>query len=154
MIVDAFENIYEYRFAIPYLNEIINFYEDNIINLIPGKYNLLNDNLFVIIAENRPDADSEPKLEAHRKYIDLQVCIIGEFELGWKNRESCRKILKEYDESDDYELYNSQEELKFNLTKNHFAVFYPNDAHKVYPPKKYVKKAIFKINYEQKELTK
>jgi len=42
-------------------------------------------------------------------------------------------------------LFSDTSEFYFKLNPGYFAVFFPGDAHAVFPPDKYVKKAIVKI---------
>ncbi|MBQ8886625.1 MAG: YhcH/YjgK/YiaL family protein [Candidatus Gastranaerophilales bacterium] len=86
------------------------------------------------------------KLEAHKKYIDIQVVITGEEYMGYTNIENTT-VSEEYDEKRDVMFLNGRVD-KILATNQNFLIFYPEDAHmpalSVTTAQK-VKKAIFKI---------
>ena len=97
---------------------------------------------------NLDEYETKPvqKLEAHKKYIDIQVVITGEEYMGYTNIENTT-ITEEYDEKRDVMFLNGNVDKVLATNKN-FIIFYPEDAHmpalSVTEPRK-VKKAIFKI---------
>ena len=98
---------------------------------------------------NLDEYETKPtqKLEAHKKYIDIQVVITGEEYMGYTNIENTT-VTEEYDEKRDVMFLNGRVDKVLATNKN-FVIFYPEDAHmpalSVDEPKK-VKKAIFKIS--------
>ena len=86
------------------------------------------------------------KLEAHKKYIDIQVVITGEEYMGYTNIDNTT-VTVEYDKNRDVMFLDGNVDKVLATNKN-FIIFYPEDAHmpalSVTEPKK-VKKAIFKI---------
>ena len=97
---------------------------------------------------NLDEYETKPtqKLEAHKKYIDIQVIITGEEYMGYTNIENTT-VTEEYDEKRDVMFLNGNVDKVLATNKN-FIIFYPEDAHmpalSVTEPQK-VKKAIFKI---------
>ena len=97
---------------------------------------------------NLDEYETKPvqKLEAHKKYIDIQVVITGEEYMGYTNIENTT-ITEEYDEKRDVMFLNGNVDKVLATNKN-FIIFYPEDAHmpalSVTEPRT-VKKAIFKI---------
>ena len=97
---------------------------------------------------NLDEYETKPtqKLEAHKKYIDIQVVITGEEYMGYTNIENT-SVSEKYDEKRDVMFLNGSVD-KILATNKNFIIFYPEDAHmpalSVTEPKK-VKKAIFKI---------
>ena len=145
MIFDDFKNIDLYK--------IDSYIKDFILNIDPsikaGRY-VISDNAYMNIDEYKTRKKETIKLEAHRKYIDIQFLIKGKERVYTTNKEGL-SVLKEYDENLDIEFYRIPER-KLNisyLTKNKFMVLYPNDVHA--PCINYenesedVKKAIVKI---------
>lgn len=98
---------------------------------------------------NLDEYETKPtqKLEAHKKYIDIQVVITGEEYMGYTNIENTT-VSEEYDEKRDVMFLNGKVDNVL-ATKKNFVIFYPEDAHmpalSVNEPQK-VKKAIFKIS--------
>lgn len=94
--------------------------------LKPATYQLSNG-LFYSLSEYTSKDISEAKLEAHRKYIDIQFIVSGEEKIGYKFNNELQ-IASEYNEETDLKFFDGYGEL-FTLKKNHFAVFFPQDAH-------------------------
>ena len=92
------------------------------------------------------ETKSNQKLEAHKKYIDIQVVISGKEYMGYTNIENT-KIVENYDSDKDVMfLTGTVDKLKADNTN--FLIFYPNDAHMpalCCDKPDFVKKAIFKI---------
>ncbi len=111
----------------------------------PGKYEIDGENSFLIIASDRHNPDFTNKLEAHKKYIDVQTAVEGSFGLTWKALEDCKKILSEYDPEKDAEFYSDEPDFELIMNPGTFAVMFPEDAHFPQPPAGEIKKAILKI---------
>ena len=109
-----------------------------------GKHSLRGDEVFFNLQEY--ETKSVQKLEAHKKYIDIQVVVTGEEYMGYTNFENTT-IIEQYDESKDVMFLDGSVD-KLLATNKNFLIFYPEDAHmpalSVNEPK-LVKKAIFKI---------
>lgn len=112
-----------------------------------GTHKLQGDDLFVIIADDHA-REHDAKLEAHRKYIDIQLTIDGAFNIGWKPIHQCRTIQTPYNEENDFMLFADAPEFEMTLEPDTFAIFFPDDAHAPNAPKHFVKKAIFKVVVE------
>ncbi len=109
-----------------------------------GKHELRGNEVFF----NLQEYETKPiqKLEAHKKYIDIQVVAIGEEYMGYTNIDKTT-VSEEYNEEKDVMFLNGSVD-KLLANNKTFLIFYPQDAHmpalSVEQPK-YVKKAIFKI---------
>lgn len=113
-------------------------------NLSIGTHHIDGENLFVIIAEDH-SREYAAKLEAHQKYIDIQMTIEGEFDIGWKALSQCATLLTPYDSENDFMLYADAPDFQMTLHPDSFAIFFPQDAHSPNAPKSFVRKAIFKV---------
>jgi YhcH/YjgK/YiaL family protein len=111
----------------------------------PGKYDIDGENSFVIIAHNTPNAESLNQLEAHRKYIDIQIPLEGSFGITWKALEDCCNVISDYNPVTDVILYSDSADFEIMLNVSTFAILLPEDAHWAQPPKENLKKAILKI---------
>ena len=119
--------------------------ENDISEMACGSYKLRGDEVFFNLQEY--ETKSVQKLEAHKKYIDIQVVAVGEEYMGYTNIENTT-VSEEYDEKRDVMFLNGSVD-KVKADNKTFLIFYPEDAHmpalSVEEPKK-VKKAIFKIS--------
>ena len=112
-----------------------------------GKH-IINDNMYAIVEKNSPKPKEEQKLEAHRKYVDLQYIIEGSDVIGWKNLSECADIYKDYENSKDIIFFNEVPDFNIILNKGSFALFFPQDAHAPLCGNKTVFKCVVKIKTE------
>jgi YhcH/YjgK/YiaL family protein len=146
MIIDRLERAEKYYFLNENLKTAFKFIEKNDLkSLKPGKYEIDGENAYLIIAEGKPDADFENKLEAHVKYIDIQMAVIGSFGLSWKAIEDCNNLIAEYEPEEDAAYYSDKSDFEIMLNPGNFAILFPEDAHYPKPPVENIKKAVFKI---------
>jgi len=114
----------------PLFGKAFTFLEtDNLSQLPEGKFEIDGDDLFAIISKPGTSTEEIPKLEAHKKYIDIHYIIAGTELFGWKNLNDSNHIEGEFDFEKDYVHYNDQDFTNLLLNKNAFLVVYPEDAH-------------------------
>lgn len=109
-----------------------------------GSYEINGKDLYFNLQEGI--TKQTQKLEAHKKYIDIQVVINGEEYMGYTNIENTT-ISEEYDENKDVMFLEGNVD-KVKADEKTFVIFYPEDAHMPslsVKEDKLVKKAIFKI---------
>lgn len=94
-----------------------------------GKIELDGDDLFVICAEIDGKEQCDAALEAHHKYIDIQLLLSGNERMGWKPLEDASDITKPYNEETDLVFYAEEADDFVNLKPGQFAVFFPEDLH-------------------------
>ena len=145
MIIDTIENAQNYISLNKSFKTVFDYLKSHDLSTMEcGSYELEGRNLFFNLQEG--ETKPEQKLEAHRKYIDIQVVVKGEEYMGYTNIKNTT-VTEEYNEEKDV-IFLSGEVDKVKATSKHFVVFYPQDAHMpslaVDTPKT-VKKAIFKI---------
>lgn len=128
MILDKIENAHLYfglskriKIALEYIQKT------NFSLLENGNYDVVKNEVFAIVNSYDTILESEEKLEAHRKYIDVQFVYEGSEILGYLSKTN-QKIYKKYDEVEDYELYDENKNfIEFN--KGMFAILFPDDLH-------------------------
>ncbi len=148
MIVDTLERAARYYANHRLFEQAFAFATSPDFKALPiGTHKLQGDDLFVIIADDYA-RKHDAKLEAHRKYIDIQLTIDGAFDIGWKPLHQCRTLDKPYDEENDFMLFADEPAFQMTLAPDTFAVFFPDDAHAPNAPTHFVKKAIFKVAVE------
>ena len=70
-----------------------------------GKHVIQGDDLFVMVGTHALKRPEEAALEAHDRYIDVQVVIAGAESFGWAQRAACTE------------------------PRGEFVIFFPEDAH-------------------------
>lgn len=69
------------------------------------------------------------RLEAHRRFIDIQVPVKGAEIMGWAPVDSLKHPLVAYDEATDVEFYGDTSTSLLHVHPGQMAVFFPEDAH-------------------------
>ena len=111
-----------------------------------GKYEIEGDNIFALVNEYNTKDESEGKLEAHKKYIDVQFVAKGFELMGYAPLEN-QKVIDEYSEQNDITFFRGEKSFT-QVDEGMFAIFFPTDVHlpgiKV-NEKAYVKKIVIKV---------
>ena len=89
---------------------------------------------------------SVSKFECHNKHIDIQLCIHGTEQIGWKPREKCSNENGGYNPEKDVQLYNESPDMYFQLTDGQFAIFFPEDVHAPMIGEGQIKKLVIKVS--------
>jgi YhcH/YjgK/YiaL family protein len=95
-----------------------------------GKHRLRGDDLFAIVMDYQTQPAETAELEAHRRYLDIQMLLAG------REGVVCHyiadlQVLQPYDPAADAELYRIPAVVpaRFILTPGTFLAFFPHDAH-------------------------
>jgi len=106
------------------------------------------DRMYVSIDYAEGRGREGARLEAHRRYIDIQFTIDGHEEIGWKPLADCALTSVAYDEAKDVVFFSDRPDSWLLLPAGHFAIFFPDDAHAPLAGRGLLKKAIVKIALE------
>jgi YhcH/YjgK/YiaL family protein len=98
-------------------------------SLEPGRHELLGDRLFALVNRDTGRGRSGARLEAHRKYIDIQYLVAGSEEIGWRPTSECMRVVEPYDPARDIAFFADQPSTWIRLPAGKFMIFYPEDAH-------------------------
>jgi len=146
MILDRLENAGRYEGAHKGFRAAFDFLRSaGLADLAPGRHDVDGDRVFVMIARDSGRGHGGAKLEAHRKYIDIQVAIAGAEEIGWKPVADCRQPEAEFDAAKDIVFFRDPSDLWLPMPAGTFAVFFPEDAHAPLAGKGPLHKAIAKV---------
>ncbi len=119
----------------------------------PGRSEIMPEALAMIIDHAAGKGREAAKLEAHRKYIDVQYVIPGPVipgqsavaeEYGWRPTSSCQAAEK-FDKEKDIGFFGDKPELWFPLPPGYFVIFFPSDAHAPLAGSGEVRKAVVKV---------
>jgi biofilm protein TabA len=147
MIIDSLENAGRYTSIHPLFAEAFEYIKTlDLKNAEIGKTDL-SDGLKIIVAEKvgMKQEESVAKFECHNQNIDIQLCISGKEQMGWKPRQSCSSAKGEYNAEKDVLFYNDAPDMFFELTDNQFAIFFPEDVHAPMIGDEVIKKLIVKV---------
>ena len=130
MIIDIMENAGLYSKKDPRLEKAFNFLAGKGVSALKeGKYEIEEPSIYALVSFPKGSGRDLARLEAHRKYIDVQLCLKGEEVIGWKPKKECRVVAAKYDSGKDREFFADVPASWLTLKPGYFAVFFPGEAH-------------------------
>lgn len=130
MIVDRIDNAHLYFGAHPLFKKAFDFVgRKDLLGLKEGKHEIEGQSVYALVSFPEGAGRGQAKLEAHRKYIDIQLCFKGEDVIGWRPGKECRAVSVKYDAGRDCEFFADIPVSWFSVKPGYFAVFFPEDAH-------------------------
>ncbi|MGH8638449.1 MAG: YhcH/YjgK/YiaL family protein [Burkholderiales bacterium] len=117
-------------------------------SMAPGRHVIDGDRLYVSVDQKEGRGHEGARLESHRKYIDIQVTIEGDEEIGWVPTSECKAPVGLFDEGKDILFYEDRPDTWLSVPPERFAIFFPDDAHAPLAGRGILKKAIVKIAAE------
>ena len=146
MIMARLNDAEKYFNLHPAFKEVFTFLrEKNLSELSLGRHDIDGDRLFCKIEKRQGRTRAESRLEAHRKYIDIQYVIAGTDEMGWKPSADCKTIDMPYDEEEDVMLFKDEPVSWTKVPAGSFTIFFPNDSHAPLVSEAEIHKIVFKI---------
>lgn len=129
MIYDRLENAAVYYTLHPLFQKAFEALQQMDWNQLPnGRHDIAGDDIFVNLAEYQTVLPDQGTWEAHQRYIDIQLIVDGEEQMGHAFNTSLQ-IKAPYDAAKDVEFYSGSGQL-ITYSKSTFAIYYPHDAHK------------------------
>ncbi|MDQ0290442.1 YhcH/YjgK/YiaL family protein [Oligosphaera ethanolica] len=129
MILDSLSNARYYEHAHPLFAKAFKFLlESPLATLDIGRIDIQGDDVFALVQE--PDGKDivGAKLEAHRRYIDLQMIVSGDEVMGWAPLSGLGHDLG-FNEEKDCGFWSDKPMAFFPVRPGCFAIFFPEDAH-------------------------
>ncbi len=128
MVIDTLANSSRYESLHPRFKAAFDFLRrPNLASLETGRIELDGSNLFAMVQTYETKPIHEGKLEAHKKYIDIQFVVAGEEFIGYAPLGG-QSVAKAFDAEKDIGFYDGEAWFTL-LRKGMFAVFFPEDAH-------------------------
>jgi biofilm protein TabA len=109
------------------------------------RHSIDGDRMYVSIDHIEGRGREGARLEAHRRYIDIQLTLDGHEEIGWKPVGDCALTAVAFDAAKDVTFFSDRPDSWLSLPAGHFAIFFPDDAHAPLAGRGTLKKAIVKI---------
>jgi YhcH/YjgK/YiaL family protein len=150
MILDKLENLAQYQSLHPSFPIIIDFLQThNLESLSTGKISLKEDDLYINVDENKKKTKKEALLEAHRKYIDIQIPIDNSECIGYSPMVNCHIIHTPYQKDKDYIFFKDKPQNYIYVQPGEFTIFFPSDGHAPAISENGLKKIVIKIRIQQ-----
>ena len=103
--------------------------ETDLSALAPGRHEIDGERLYAMVLHAPGKPREEAKLEAHRRYLDVQYLLSGEEWFGWRPTAECGPPVGDFDEAADAGLFAEQPVAWYPLAPGTLAIFFPEDAH-------------------------
>lgn len=130
MIFDVLENADRYVALHQGFSKAFAFLRRPDLHALPeDRYVIDGDRLYAMVARDEGRVREGAQLEAHGRYIDIQLVLGGTDTMGWKARSSCCRPAGAYDTETDEQLFDDEPDLWLPTTPGAFVVFFPEDAH-------------------------
>jgi len=146
VILDAIEYSGKYEGLGPRIAAALRYLrETDFSDFAAGEYEIDGRDLFAIVADYKLKPLEDGRLEAHRRYVDVQFMARGGESIGFVSRGE-QPVISEYDEERDFALYGGPSSL-FRLKARMFAIFFPQDLHMpgIGDPVEGVRKVVVKV---------
>lgn len=118
-------------------------------DLEPGRFDVGTRGVSVIVACGGARRADEGRLEAHRRFIDIQVLLAGRESIGWRPLADCRQPDAAYDPATDLQFFADPPQAWLPLEPGQFAVFWPSDAHLPQVGEGDMRKLVVKVPLEE-----
>lgn len=146
MIIDAGAFCQDYKSLHPLFERAFRFLaEADLRAFAPGRHPVDGDRLYLSIDHAQGRGRAGARLEAHRRYIDIQYTIEGDEEIGWMPLASCGAMTEPFNDAKDVGFFETRPTSWLSVPEGTFVVFFPRDAHAPLAGRGAVKKAIMKV---------
>jgi len=116
--------------------------------LSPGRHAIDGERLFVSIGDELGRGPEGARLEAHRRYLDIQVAVSSSDLIGWRPLADCLRISEPFDATRDIVFFADEPQTWLALLPGWFAIFFPDDVHAPLAGKGPLRKAVVKVAVE------
>jgi len=130
MILDTLDRIGVYSNISPLMDKVREFLgTTDLSTLEPGKIELQGEDIFVNVNFQEARTRSQSPIEAHMEYIDIQIPISSDEEIGFISEAFLLNALVPYSKAKDVAFFPGMCDTYLNVKKGMFAVFLPGEGH-------------------------
>ena len=97
--------------------------------LAEGRREIDGARVYALVVRGQGRGLKGAKLEAHRRYIDIQYSLTGHDVIGWKQISTCRNPAEAYNEAKDIQFFLDAPDSWVTVPQQSFGIFFPEDAH-------------------------
>jgi YhcH/YjgK/YiaL family protein len=146
MVIDTLVNASRYAALHPAFARAFRFLAETDLAALPtGRTDIDGDDMFVMLDRKDGRGRDGARLEAHRRYIDIQYTVHGEEEIGWTPLAACAAPDGAFDATKDIIFFDDAPSCWLSVPRGSFAIFFPDDAHAPLAGTGALTKAIVKI---------
>ncbi len=146
MILDVVSNFPKYSLLSKRFQKAVEFLSNPALDTLPiGRYEIDGHHTFAIVSKNGGRLKEDAQLEAHEKYIDIQVILAGTDTIGWKSISQCKNPSTDYNYERDVKFFSDEPDVWITVKSGSFSIFFPSDAHMPSISSELIHKVIVKI---------
>jgi YhcH/YjgK/YiaL family protein len=146
MILSALSQSDRYAALHPQFTQVFDYIRNtDLYALPPGRYLIAGEEVFAIVEHVPARTREMARLEAHRRYIDIQLVLDGDEQMGWKPLADCYNPVSEHSMEKDIGFFHDAPASWVSVPPDHFCIFFPEDAHAPLVGTGQIRKVIFKI---------
>lgn len=150
MILDSLNNTEKVERLHPLLKKAFDYIKaTDFSKLEDGKYELEGSRLFISVVTLTGKDKKEAAVETHKKYIDIQLPLLGVEKIGWKPSCELQEVSIPYDEEKDIAFYVDRPTAYTKIYPGQFAVYFPEDGHAPGIGEGSIRKMIVKVQVEE-----
>ncbi len=94
-----------------------------------GRHEIDGPRLFALVNRDPAKGRQAARLESHRRYIDIQLTLAGNEEIGYRPVTECSAPEVPFLPDNDVAFYAERPDSWLALPPGRFAIFFPHDAH-------------------------
>lgn len=144
MILDSLSNVALYTSLHPRFVEAFDYFLAHP-HQGDGVYEISGRDIYVTYTSTALREPCEAMLEAHDRYIDIQIVLSGSETYGFAARGALQRVSPDSDQSRDLVFYEDPIENMVPVNPGQFVIFFPSDAHAPLIGHGMVRKAIIKV---------
>jgi YhcH/YjgK/YiaL family protein len=146
MIIDNLANAAKYNCLHPLFEKAFAYMRElNPETVETGSVEIEGTRLRASIVETTLKPEDAARLEAHKKFIDIQMPLTKAETFGWKSLSSLSSSQTGYDEANDIEFFTDKPSALITVLPGEFVIFFPEDAHAPLIGEGLTKKIILKV---------
>lgn len=149
MILDTLNNSQRIESLHPLFKTAFDYLKSTDFSTVPdGKIELDGHRLTVSVASLSGKEKSEAAIETHKKYIDIQLPLLGVEKIGWKAGAELQEESVPYNEASDITFYVDRPTAYTKIYPGQFAVYFPEDGHAPGIGQGSIRKVIVKVRVD------
>lgn len=150
MILDSLNNTVKVERLHPLFKKAFDYIKETDFSKVEdGKYELDGSRLFINVASLTGKDKKDAAIETHKKYIDIQLPLLGVEKIGWKPGCELQEESIPYDEAKDIAFYVDRPTAYTKIYPGQFAVYFPEDGHAPGIGEGNIRKVIVKVQVEE-----
>ena len=130
MVLDTLANAPQYESLNPHFAKAFAFLRRaDLASLAAGRHEVDGANVYALVTHEPGRGHDGAKREAHRNYIDIQFCLVGTDEIGYRPLSDCHAVKVDYSPDKDVILYADEPTTWLAVPPGSFTILFPADCH-------------------------